>query len=116
MEDKEHKQNPESKEKIIQFFSDFMTRITMLEELADVGSKLLVGFQQALAITSASQSITAPSSYQLSNAINAYWSSKMFAGICFSATKGQYKNNKNNSQSSKTMTIKANTGKSVSTT
>ncbi|XP_022890105.1 uncharacterized protein LOC111405445 isoform X2 [Olea europaea var. sylvestris] len=48
MEDKEQRQNLESKEKIIQIFSDFMTRITMFEELVDVGSKLLVGFQQAL--------------------------------------------------------------------
>ncbi|CAI9767477.1 unnamed protein product [Fraxinus pennsylvanica] len=49
MEDKEYRQNRESKEKIIQIFSDFMTRITMFEELVDAGSKLLVGFQQALA-------------------------------------------------------------------
>ncbi|CAI9767478.1 unnamed protein product [Fraxinus pennsylvanica] len=48
MEDKEHRPDRESKEKIIQIFSDFMTRITVFEELVDVGSKLLVGFQQAL--------------------------------------------------------------------
>ncbi|KAL2555518.1 hypothetical protein Fot_00257 [Forsythia ovata] len=48
MEDKEYGKKRESKEKIIQIFSDFMTRITIFEGLVDVGSKLLVAFQQAL--------------------------------------------------------------------
>ncbi|KAH0635487.1 hypothetical protein KY289_035402 [Solanum tuberosum] len=38
-----------SKEKIFQTFSDFMLRITKFDELVEVGSRLLVGFQQGLA-------------------------------------------------------------------
>uniref|UniRef100_M1AZN1 FAD binding protein n=1 Tax=Solanum tuberosum TaxID=4113 RepID=M1AZN1_SOLTU len=37
-----------SKEKIFHTFSDFMLRITKFDELVEVGSRLLVGFQQGL--------------------------------------------------------------------
>ncbi|CAN4117172.1 unnamed protein product [Withania somnifera] len=37
-----------AKEKIFVTFSDFMTRITKFDELAEVGSRFLVGFQQGL--------------------------------------------------------------------
>ncbi|XP_018632684.1 uncharacterized protein LOC107791154 isoform X2 [Nicotiana tabacum] len=37
-----------AKEKIFQTFSEFMIRITKIDELAEVGSRLLVGFQQGL--------------------------------------------------------------------
>ncbi|XP_060201361.1 uncharacterized protein LOC132629946 isoform X1 [Lycium barbarum] len=37
-----------AKHNIFQTFSDFMTRITKFDELAEVGSRLLVGFQQGL--------------------------------------------------------------------
>ncbi|KAL6527116.1 hypothetical protein OROGR_016206 [Orobanche gracilis] len=38
----------ESKDKIIEGYSDFMTRVTQFEDLVSMGSRLLVGFQQAL--------------------------------------------------------------------
>ncbi|PIN06964.1 hypothetical protein CDL12_20475 [Handroanthus impetiginosus] len=38
----------QSKDEIIQIFSDFMARIAKFDELVSMGSKLLVGFQQAL--------------------------------------------------------------------
>ncbi|GFP82844.1 hypothetical protein PHJA_000427500 [Phtheirospermum japonicum] len=47
MENGESRQS-ESKDKIIKVYSDFMTRVTQLEELVSMGSRLLVGFQQAL--------------------------------------------------------------------
>ncbi|KAJ8532781.1 hypothetical protein K7X08_015670 [Anisodus acutangulus] len=37
-----------AKEKIVHTFSEFMIRITKFDELAEVGSRLLVGFQQGL--------------------------------------------------------------------
>lgn len=37
-----------AKDKIFLTFSEFMTRITKFDELAEVGSRLLVGFQQGL--------------------------------------------------------------------
>ncbi|KAJ6860860.1 hypothetical protein NC651_037054 [Populus alba x Populus x berolinensis] len=40
---------PELKEKVSNIFQDFLTRITKLEELAGIGSRLLNGYQQALA-------------------------------------------------------------------
>ncbi|KAG6742942.1 hypothetical protein POTOM_053886 [Populus tomentosa] len=39
---------PELKEKVSNIFQDFLTRITKLEELAGIGSRLLNGYQQAL--------------------------------------------------------------------
>ncbi|XP_049407379.1 uncharacterized protein LOC125870872 isoform X2 [Solanum stenotomum] len=39
-----------SKEKIFHTFSDFMLRITKFDELVEVGSRLLVGFQQGLEV------------------------------------------------------------------
>ncbi|KAH6806393.1 hypothetical protein C2S51_031224 [Perilla frutescens var. frutescens] len=47
MDSGEYLQN-ESKENILAIYSDFMMRITQLEELVSVGSGLLVSFQQAL--------------------------------------------------------------------
>ncbi|KAL6578065.1 hypothetical protein OROMI_010393 [Orobanche minor] len=38
----------ESNDKIIKGYSDFMTRVTQFEDLVSMGSRLLVGFQQAL--------------------------------------------------------------------
>ncbi|KAI3470467.1 hypothetical protein Pfo_027130 [Paulownia fortunei] len=47
MENGEYVQS-ESMDKIIKINSDFMMRITKFEELVSIGSRLLVGFQQAL--------------------------------------------------------------------
>ncbi|KAL3523386.1 hypothetical protein ACH5RR_016220 [Cinchona calisaya] len=48
MESEESSKISHSYENILQVFSEFMTRITKFEELLDVGSKFLVGFQQGL--------------------------------------------------------------------
>ncbi|KAJ6371262.1 hypothetical protein OIU77_001712 [Salix suchowensis] len=39
---------PELKEKVSNIFQDFLIRVTKLEELAGIGSRLLNGYQQAL--------------------------------------------------------------------
>ncbi|RVW92082.1 hypothetical protein CK203_037123 [Vitis vinifera] len=49
MEDEECNLLIEPRQRIVQEFSDFMTRVAEFEELAAVGSRLLIGFQQGLA-------------------------------------------------------------------
>ncbi|GFZ18868.1 hypothetical protein Acr_27g0006070 [Actinidia rufa] len=49
MESEEHVLISELKKKILQIFSDFMTRVTQFEELGAVGNRFLVGFHQGLA-------------------------------------------------------------------
>ncbi|KAB5516447.1 hypothetical protein DKX38_027095 [Salix brachista] len=41
---------PQLKEKVSNIFQDFLIRVTKLEELAGIGSRLLNGYQQALAL------------------------------------------------------------------
>ncbi|KAF9663794.1 hypothetical protein SADUNF_Sadunf17G0089000 [Salix dunnii] len=49
MQDKmESELKPELKEKVSSIFQDFLIRVTKLEELAGIGSRLLNGYQQAL--------------------------------------------------------------------
>ncbi|KAJ9692746.1 hypothetical protein PVL29_011707 [Vitis rotundifolia] len=48
MEDEECNLLIEPRQRIVQKFSDFMTRVAEFEELAAVGSRLLIGFQQGL--------------------------------------------------------------------
>ncbi|XP_059595614.1 uncharacterized protein LOC100254847 isoform X2 [Vitis vinifera] len=48
MEDEECNLLIEPRQRIVQEFSDFMTRVAEFEELAAVGSRLLIGFQQGL--------------------------------------------------------------------
>ncbi|PSR87871.1 DNA double-strand break repair Rad50 ATPase [Actinidia chinensis var. chinensis] len=48
MESEEHVLISELKKKILQIFSDFMTRVTQFEELGAVGNRFLVGFHQGL--------------------------------------------------------------------
>ncbi|XP_004509723.1 uncharacterized protein [Cicer arietinum] len=48
MESREDKSISDLKEEIFKKFRDFMTRITKIDELGTIGSKLLAGFQQAL--------------------------------------------------------------------
>ncbi|XP_019196809.1 PREDICTED: uncharacterized protein LOC109190702 [Ipomoea nil] len=48
MENQEDGPMHEYREKILLIFSDFMTRIAVLEELLSVGNRLLVGFQNGL--------------------------------------------------------------------
>nr|GMC54716.1 uncharacterized protein LOC109190702 [Ipomoea batatas] len=48
MENQEDGPMHEYREKILHIFSDFMTRIALLEDLLSVGNRLLVGFQKGL--------------------------------------------------------------------
>ncbi|XP_009780978.1 uncharacterized protein LOC107791357 isoform X2 [Nicotiana tabacum] len=48
IQDKDNGSSDKAKERIFQTFSEFMIRITKFDELAEVGSRLLVGFQQSL--------------------------------------------------------------------
>ncbi|KAL0403475.1 UNVERIFIED_CONTAM: hypothetical protein Sradi_1988300 [Sesamum radiatum] len=47
MENEEHGHS-ESKDEIVKVYSEFMLRITKFEELVSIGSRLLIGFHQAL--------------------------------------------------------------------
>ncbi|XP_011084335.1 uncharacterized protein LOC105166611 isoform X2 [Sesamum indicum] len=49
MENEEHGHS-ESKDEIIKIYSEFMLRITKFEELVSIGSRLLLGFHQALEV------------------------------------------------------------------
>ncbi|XP_021909259.1 uncharacterized protein LOC110823223 [Carica papaya] len=48
MDNKEGKSRSELKQRIFKIFKDFLTRVTKLEELGRVGSRLLLNFQEGL--------------------------------------------------------------------